>query len=97
MKNVFEDLVGPMSIGMLLKAYRVTNDLTQAQLEKKLKLTKGSLARIENGKNRLTLKETVKMAKKLDEYVDFYAFIWFQEEARDAGLDFHKYLRNSID
>lgn len=94
--NVFEDLVGPMTIGMLLRAHRVINDFTQGQLEKKLKLKKGSLTNIESGKKRLTLKETIRIARKLEEYEDFYAFIWFQEEARSAGLDFHKYLRSHV-
>jgi transcriptional regulator with XRE-family HTH domain len=95
-KNVFEDLVGPMTIGMLLRAHRVINDFTLAQLERKLKLKKGSLTNIESGKKRLTLKETIRIARKLEEYEDFYAFVWFQEEARSAGLDFHKYLRSHV-
>lgn len=92
--NVFEKLVGPMTVGMLLNAHRVTHDMTVGQLEAKLKLAKGTLHSLETGKKRLTLKETIKIAKKLEEYVDFYAFVWFQEEARDAGLDFHKFLRD---
>ncbi len=95
--NVFEDLVGPMTVGMLLKAHRVTHVLTIAQLEKKLKFAKGELARIESGRKKLTLKETLKIAKKLEEYQDFYALVWFQEEARSAGLDFQKYFKNQID
>lgn len=97
MRNIFEDLVGPMSIGMLLKAHRVANDLTINQLETKLKLSKGELSKIESGKKRLTLKEALKIAKKLDEYQDYFALVWFQEEARDAGLDFHKYFRKHVD
>jgi transcriptional regulator with XRE-family HTH domain len=95
--SVFEKLVGPMTIGMLLKAYQVTNDLTPEQFAKKLKLTKAELLKLESGKERLTLKDTIKIAKKLEEYKDFYALVWFQEEARSAGLDFHKYLRSHVD
>ena len=96
-RNVFEELVGPMTIGMLLKAHRVTNAFSTDQIEKKLKLTKGELHKLELGKKRLTLKEAIQIAKKLDEYQDFYALIWFQEEARSAGLDFDKYFRSHID
>lgn len=95
--NVFEKLVGPMTIGMLLKAHQVTHDLTGEQLAKKLKLTKGELLKLESGKERLALKDTLKIAKKLEEFEDFWALIWFQEEARNAGLDFHKYLKNHLD
>lgn len=96
MSNVFEKLVGPMSIGMLLKAHRTANDLTVAELENKLKLTKGALSKIESGKKKLTLKEAIKFAKKLNEYEDFFALVWFQEEARDAGLDFLKITSQEI-
>ena len=95
--NVFEKLVGPMTVGMLLKAHQVTNDLTAEQLAKKLKLTKNELLKLVSGKHRPTLKETIKIAKKLEEYEDFFALVWFQEEASSAGLDFHKYLRSHVD
>lgn len=96
-QSVLEELVGPMTVGMLLKAHRVANSLTAAQLEKKLRLSRGKLASIESGKTKFSLKETIKVARKLGEYEDFYALIWFQEEARNAGLDFHKYLRSHVD
>lgn len=95
--SLFEKLVGPMTVGMLLKAHRVTHALGPADLERKLKLTPGELSLLESGKKRITLKETIKIAKRLGEYEDFYALVWFQEEARSAGLDFHKYLRGHVD
>ncbi len=95
--TIFEKLACPMTVGMLIKAHRVIHDLTVVELEKKLKLGKGELVKIESGKTKLTLKETIKIAKKLEEYEDFYAMVWFQEEARDAGIDFKKYLKNQVD
>ena len=35
-RNVFEELVGPMTIGMLLKAHRVTNAFSTDQIEKRV-------------------------------------------------------------
>lgn len=95
--NVLEKLIGPMSIGMLLRAHRLAHGLSFEQLEKKLKLPHGSLPKLEVGKIKLSLKETIKVAKKLEEFEDYWAMIWFQEEATNSGLDYHKYLKNHLD
>lgn len=95
--TIFEKLTGPLSVGTLLKAHRVTNGFTTAEMEKKLKLTKGTLTQLESGKKKLTLKETVSLARKLEEYPEFYALIWMKEQARDAGLNLDHYLRSPAD
>jgi transcriptional regulator with XRE-family HTH domain len=93
-KSVFEKLVGPLTIGKLLRAYRTANDMTAAELERRLRLTKGSVSLIENGKKKLTLKEMVKLARKLEESEDLYVLAWLKQQARDAGLDPERFLRS---
>lgn len=83
--RIIEKLVGPLTIDKLLRAYRSANNLTVAQLERKIR---------HKGKKKFTLKETIKLAKALNEDADFYALVWFKEEARSAGLDANKYLRD---
>lgn len=98
MKNsVFEKLVGPLTVGKLLKAYRVIHSLSVHELERKLRFPKGTLTHVENGRKKLSLKETVSLAKKLEEYEDFYALVWMKEEARAAGLDLDAFLRSPAD
>jgi transcriptional regulator with XRE-family HTH domain len=91
--DVYEELTGELTVGKLLHAYRTTNSLTIPQMEKKMGLTKGELLRVEGGRKKLTLKEAIKYAHKLREAEDFYAEIWFREEARAAGLDPDKFLK----
>jgi transcriptional regulator with XRE-family HTH domain len=95
--TIFEDLSGPLTIGALIKAHRTSHDLSQEQLAKKLKTTKALVQQVENGKKKLTLKETLKWAKKLEEFEDFFAIVWFKSEAREAGLDFSQFLRKARD
>lgn len=83
--KVFESLAGPMSIDKLLRAYRAANNLTITQLESKIG---------HKGKKKFTLKEVIKVARRLDEDEDFYAMVWFMEEARRVGLDVTKYFRD---
>ncbi len=83
--RIFEKLVGPLTIDKLLRAYRHANNLSVEQMDKKIR---------HKGKKKFTLKETLKIARALDEDEDFYALVWFQEEARSAGLDAGKYLKD---
>lgn len=83
--RIFEQLAGPLTVDKLLKAYRQANNLTVAQMEKKIG---------HHGKKKFTLKEALKIAKSLEEDPDFYALVWFHEEARAAGLEASKYLRD---
>jgi len=95
--TIFEDLSGPLTIGALVKAHRTSYDLSQEQLAKKLKTTKSFVQQIENGKKKLSLKETLKLAQKLGEFTDFFALVWFETEARDAGFDFNQFINQNRD
>lgn len=92
-KKIVEKLIGPLTVGSLLKGYRMTHELTLDQMCKKLKLTKPLLQRIEAGKHHLTLKEVVAFTKKLDEPKYVYARVWCEEQARLVGLDFDDIIK----
>ena len=49
------------------------------------------------GRKHLSLKETLALARKLEEYEDFYALVWMKEQAREAGLDLAPYLRSPLE
>ena len=91
--DIYEELTGELTVGKLLHAYRTTNSLTIPQMEKKLGVVKGELLRLEGGRKKLTLKEALKFAQKRREAEDFYAEIWFREEARAVGLDPDKFFK----
>lgn len=85
--SIFEKLSGPISVGTLLRAYRLAHSLSAAALEKKIKMSKSSISSIESGKKTLTLQETVLLAQKIGEPVDYYIEIWLAQEARAQGVD----------
>lgn len=92
-KKLVEKLIGPVTIGSLLKGYRVTHELTLDQMCIKIKVTKPLLQRIEAGRHHLTLKEVVTITKKLDEPKHVYARVWCEEQARLVGLDFDDIIK----
>ncbi len=95
--NIFEKMIGPLTVGKLLKAYRTANALTTAEVEQRLSLSKGTILKLESGKIKLSLKETVKMARKLEEADDLYALAWLKAEALDAGVDPERIFRSPGD
>lgn len=92
-KKIVESLIGPVTVGSLLKGYRMTHELTLDQMSKKLKVTKPLLQRIESGKHHLTLKEVVTITKKLDEPKHVYARVWCEEQSRLVGIDFDDLIK----
>jgi transcriptional regulator with XRE-family HTH domain len=91
-KKFLEQLVGPMSIGKLIRAYRVSHELTLQELADKLGVTRGFVSNIEMERKPLSLDKTLEIAKKLKESTDLYASVWFETQAREAGLDFKKII-----
>ncbi len=91
-KKFLEQLVGPMTIGKLIRTYRFTNEITLQKLAEKLNVTRGFISNIETGKKSLSLDKSLEIAKKLKESTDLYASVWFEEQAREAGINFKKII-----
>jgi transcriptional regulator with XRE-family HTH domain len=91
-KKFLEQLVGPMSVGKLLRSYRTSHDMTLQDLADKLNVTRGFVSNIEMERKSLSLDKTIAIAKKLKESIDLYASVWFEEQARKVGLDFKKII-----
>lgn len=92
--NIFEKMIGPLTVGKLLKAYRTANALTAAEVDRRLRLSKGTISKLESGKKKFSLKETVKLARKLEEAEELYALAWLKAEAMEAGIDPERIFRS---
>lgn len=90
--KVLERLTGPVTVAMLFRSYRFTNELSLEDMARELGVTKGFVSNVLTGKKKLSLKKTLEMARTLGEPIELYARIWFEEHAREAGLDWKKVL-----
>lgn len=88
--KLLEKYIGPPRIGMLIRSYRTANDLTIQELAFTLGVTKGYVSNIETGKKEISLDKALDICKTLGEIKEVYARVWFEEQARNAGLDFKK-------
>lgn len=85
-EKLLEELVGPVTVPMLIRVYRTRNELRQDQLAKKLGVTVGFISNVETGKKPISLAKTLEICKKLKQNERYWAAIYFQQEAREAGL-----------
>lgn len=92
-RHLVEQLIGPVTIGSLIKVFRSTHELTLNDLSKKLKLSKEELQKIESSSTQLSLKEVIMIAKKLDEAKHVYARVWCEEQLSRVGMDFDDIMR----
>lgn len=84
---------GPLTIGRLIRAYRILNDITVNELATGLDLTKTYVSNVETGRKIISLDQALNICKRLKESKDVYAQVWFEEQSRNAGLDFKKLVK----
>jgi transcriptional regulator with XRE-family HTH domain len=88
--------VGPVTIGTLLRVHRTRHGLTQVRLANSLGLSIKLLSSIENSKKNISLEKTLKIAHKLRANREFYACIWFEDEARRNGISLERIMKALI-
>ena len=88
--KALEKYIGPITIGMLIRAYRTANEISQQELAFTLGVTKGYISNIETDKKDISLSKALEICKALGEVKEVYARAWFEEQARNAGLDIKK-------
>lgn len=92
-KKFLSTLIGPPTVGKLIRAYRTMNEMTVQELALTLGVTKGYISNIETGKKDISLDKALQICNALGEVPEVYAHVWFEEQARNAGLDFKKIIK----
>ncbi len=95
-EKVMRKILGPITVASMFRAYKTSNDMTLEEMAEILGTTKGFISNVLTGKKKLSLKKTLEIAKKLGEFKEVYASVWFEEEAREAGLDFNKVIKSRV-
>ena len=82
-----EKLVGPTTVGLLLRAYRTRHDVTQAQVAKLLKASKSYVSDLENDRKPLSVMQAKHIAEMLGESTELYVQVRIEQDLREAGMD----------
>lgn len=86
-RDVLDELLGPVSFGDLLKAIRLSLELTQVQMAKKLKISRQELCDIEKGRKTVSVDRAVFFAKKLKHSDKLFAKYVIEDQLRKSGLN----------
>ena len=62
-----EKIAGPLTVAMLFRAYRKSNDMTLEDMASLLDVSKGFVSNIENNRKKLSLEKTLEFAAKMKE------------------------------
>ncbi len=81
-----EDRNGATTIGMLFRAYRTKNDLTQDQLAEIISVGKSLVSDIENDRKSLSISKCVEYATKMEESVILFVKVWFEQSLRNEHV-----------
>lgn len=85
----FESLRGgPLTFGRLLQSLRTADELTQTELAKKAKVSKGLICDIEKGRRDATIELASKLAKIMGYPPETFISVLLEEQIKKAKLNF---------
>ncbi len=79
---------GPLTFGKLLESYRLAEEISQAEMAKKLKLSRQKLNDFEHGRRFPSLRMTADIATRLKEHAPTWVSVVIEEMLRKDDLDF---------
>lgn len=83
------------TMASILKTHRQCEELTQAQLAKKLKISVSHLSDIENKRKFVSIERAREFAKRLQQSESYFIMVVLRELLKRANCDYHIELRKS--
>lgn len=88
-----ESLAGPLTFGMMIRAYLDREDMSQVDLAKKLGVTRGYVSNVVNDRKLVSVHQAIEIARVLGEPEQPYISAAFQDLLRDCGADYEVELK----
>lgn len=83
-----EKKYGPLTFGKLLEAHRLSEEISQSNMAKRLKISRQKLNDFEHGRRFPSLGLAADMAKILDEHIPTWISIVIEEMLRKEDLEY---------
>lgn len=84
---------GPQTFGRMIEGLRICDELVQAELARRMKMTRSNLCAIEKGRRGVSIEMAAKFARVMGYSVDYFVKVAIQDQLRKAGLDITVDLR----
>lgn len=88
-------LGGPLTFGQMLQSLRTTDEISQTDLAKKAKVSKGLICDIEKGRRDASIELAVKLARIMGYLPESFVSILLEEQIRRAKLNFKVILEKA--
>lgn len=79
---------GPLTFGQLLESHRLSEEISQSEMAKKLKVSRQKLNDFEHGRRSPSLRMAADFAERLGEHAPTWISIVIEEMLRRDHLDF---------
>ena len=76
----------PISFGQLLESHRICDEISQAELARKMEISRAHLCDIEKGRRLVSAERAAKFAKVLGYPVSSFVTAALEDQLRKAGL-----------
>lgn len=86
--KILEEMVGPINFGMFVRVCRTSLDLTQVEMAKKLKMARGTLCDIEKGRQLVSPKLALKIAKIAGMHEQFALELCLEDHLRKQKIKY---------
>lgn len=87
MKFIEELNGGPLTFGMVVRAFRTRNDMSQDELAEELGFSKAYVSDIETGRKHVSVHQARYIAVQLGESENHFLRIWMQDWLRRESLE----------
>lgn len=88
-RQLLEEIAGrPLTLGSLIEALRLSDEVSQAVFAKRLKISPSHLCDIEKGRKAISPARAAQFARILGEHEPQFVRLAIQEELDRAGLNF---------
>ena len=77
---------GPLSFGQMIESLREADGISQAELARKLKISRAHLCDIEKGRRVIVPKRAAELARILGYSIDQFVAVALEDELRSAGI-----------
>ena len=77
---------GPQTFGKMIEGLRICDEISQAELARRMKMTRSNLCAIEKGRRGVSIEMAAKFARTLEYSVDYFVKVAIQDQLRKAGL-----------
>jgi transcriptional regulator with XRE-family HTH domain len=86
-REAINEILGPMTIGMLITGSRTQKDWSVSELARQLGVSRQYISRVESGEKSISLEKALEIGAALNDHPTVIAKIWFEEQARKNNID----------